>query len=130
MIGGAWITWLVYRNSEERVFISDDKLIKKQFWRRESLALDAIRAIGYRYYRESNSGFIAAWEFNDAEQKPMVVESNAKGLDSVFAQLQQQLPQFSLDQFEQQLQHGKTQQGRVEIWRRDVSLSQQKAPPT
>jgi len=112
---GAVITWVGYQKTQERALIENGKLIKKQFWRSEALSLADISTVRYRYH--GVSGFVAVWEFRDCHANTLVVESSAKGLDSVFAELQKQLPGFTLIDFEQLCRDGDVVDT-LEIWKR------------
>lgn len=113
LILGAVVTAIIYRKSQEKTVIQNGKLFKSQFLRRESLVLDAIVSIKYRYYAED--GFVAVWEFVDNHDNKLIVESTANGLQKVFEELQHLLPGFSLADFEQQINHAKREDC-ISIW--------------
>jgi len=112
---GAVITWLVYKKTQEKAVIGDGRLSRKFAWRSESLNIADICAVKYHYH--AVIGFVAAWEFVAADGKSIRLESNAKGLDSIFKELENRLPGFKLDEFEQQLRAGGVA-GSLTIWTR------------
>lgn len=118
LILGALVTWLIYRNMQERAVIKDGTLIKKRLWQSESMALDDICSVKYQY--QAVVGFIAVWEFFDKAGNALSLASSAAGLDAVFSELQLRLPGFSLNNFEQQFRDGDVEDS-LDIWTRPSS---------
>ena len=109
-----FVTWAIYQLLPEKVFLRDGRIVKKYRGMVEEIRISDIFEIRYHYH--AVVGCVAVWEFIGRNEKRILVDGRAKGIDSVFSNLERVLPGFSLAEFNRKFDEGDVEDA-IDVWK-------------
>jgi hypothetical protein len=99
-----FLAWVIYQTLPEKVILRDGRIMRKYRGTVEEISTSEISEIKYHYH--AVVGFVAVWEFVGKNEKRLLVDDQAKGIDALLSSLEGVLPAFSLVEFKRRFDEG------------------------
>jgi hypothetical protein len=99
-----FLAWVIYQTLPEKVILRDGRIMRKYRGTVEEISTSEISEIKYHYH--AVVGFVAVWEFVGKNEKRLLVDDQAKGINALLSSLEGVLPAFSLVEFKRRFDEG------------------------